>query len=172
MKSAFGCSLIAALLCATALPGIAAQGCRPDITATTPTSQFVNNGDGTITDTLTKLTWKQCSEGQSGGKCETGSATTLTWAEARKTAADSTFAGKKDWRLPTIKELATIVEYQCTMPAINMTVFPAIPTMNYWSSSLYAGYSEGAWNLNFNDGVHDNANMRYGLYVRLVRSGR
>jgi hypothetical protein len=165
-------TLLALFLCCPAI-SLAAQTCRPaDIVASTPTSRFVINGDMTVTDTITKLTWKRCSEGQSGGACELGTATTHTLPAALQLATTSTFTGKNDWRLPTIKELATILEYQCTMPAINTAVFPATPATNFWSSSRYAGYSDGGWNINFNDGVHDSCSKNFSLYVRLVRGGQ
>jgi hypothetical protein len=55
------------------------------------------------------------------------------------------------------------------MPSINLTVFPATPATNFWTVTPYAGYVNGAWNINFNDGVHDNSSKNYRLYVRLVR---
>lgn len=69
---------------------------------------WVDNGDGTATNKNTKLTWKRCLEGQtwSGGLCQ-GQPQDYTWDEAKK--LKSNFAGKTDWRLPTIDELHTIV---------------------------------------------------------------
>jgi hypothetical protein len=149
----------------------ASQTCRTaDLSPSTPASRFAINNDGTVTDTLTGLNWKRCSEGLTGLLCEEGAAERYTWKGAIRAAENSRFAGKKDWRLPTIKELDTIVEYQCTMPAINSAIFPATPASNFWSSSPYAGYANGAWNLNFNDGVRDSCSMNFSLYLRLVRT--
>lgn len=151
----------------------AAQTCRTaEVSPSSPTSRFVINNDGTVTDTLTGLNWKRCSEGLTGSACEEGMAETFTWKGALNAAENSTFAGKKGWRLPTIKELDTIVEFQCTMPAINSTIFPATPASNFWSSSPYAGYANGAWNLNFNDGVRDSCSTNFSLYLRLVRTSK
>lgn len=139
--------------------------------ASTPVSRFTNNNDGTITDNITGLIWKRCSEGLSGTLCESGSATTFTWQDALKFAKSSTFAGKNDWRLPNIKELATIVERQCTMPAINEIVFPLTPTMSFWSSTPYDANANFAWNIYFPYGISDGNNKEYKFYVRLVRGG-
>lgn len=162
--------IIVPILCSD--PVMATQTCRSDLTAVTPTARFVNNGDGTITDSATELTWKRCSEGLSGDACENGPALTYTWPEALKLAASSTFAGQKEWRLPTVQELDSIVEYKCTMPAVNAEIFPATSISNYWSITPFAGYPNGSWNVNFNDGSHESCSRNWNLYVRLVRGVR
>jgi len=138
----------------------------------TPINRFTENGDGTVTDTVTKLIWKRCSEGLSGDSCEKGEPSIFTWQEAQKAAAESRSAGKSNWRLPDIKELNSIIERQCTMPAINEIVFPATPTMAFWSSSPYAGNSAYAWNVYFPYGISDGNSKNYRFFVRLVRSAQ
>ncbi len=64
------------------------------------TNQFVNNGNGTITDNATGLMWMQNDNGAG-----------LTWENALTYAEDLTFAGYSDWRLPDTKELQSIVDY-------------------------------------------------------------
>jgi hypothetical protein len=76
-------------------------------------ARFTDNNDGTITDGRTHLMWKRCSEGQSWddtGKACTGSPAALSWQTALSTAEAASFAGKSDWRLPNIKELASILD--------------------------------------------------------------
>jgi hypothetical protein len=154
----------------TTIAADATQTCRTyDLPLSAPTARYQVNADGTVQDNTTGLLWKRCSEGQSGVACDNGTAVTYSWQDALSMAADTDFAGVKGWRLPTITELATLLEYQCTMPAINLRVFPATPAANFWSATPYAGYANGAWNLNFNDGVHDNSSKNYRLYIRLVR---
>ncbi len=149
----------------------ATQTCRSDLNAATPSGRFVNNGDGTVTDAITNLTWKRCSEGLVGNSCESGTVITYTWSDAIKAASAAVFAGKKDWRIPTIQELDSIIEYKCTMPAINAEIFPVTRTSNYWSSTPFAGYPGGSWNINFNDGAHESCSRNWNLYLRLVRGG-
>jgi hypothetical protein len=149
---------------------LATQTCRTlDLPQSAPLDRYIVNSGGTVTDATTGLIWKRCSEGQSGADCENGRAATYSWREAVALAAVTDFNRSKSWRLPTVSELATLLEYQCTMPAINLTAFPATPATNYWTATPYAGYVNGAWNINFNDGVHDNSSKNYRLYVRLVR---
>ena len=103
------------------------------ITATT--THLTDNTDGTITDPETGLIWKKCSEGQTwssaGNSCsgvaDTGSynwAQALIRAQEVNAGTEGQSFSQTDWRLPNIKELASIVELRCFSPAINNTVFP------------------------------------------------
>ncbi|MCI5197559.1 MAG: DUF1566 domain-containing protein [Candidatus Electrothrix sp. AW5] len=150
------------------------------IPASTPNSQLIDNGDGTITDSKTGLMWKTCSEGQiyssSPSSDCTGTATTFTWQGALKQPgvvnASSGFAGYTDWRLPNLKELRSIVEEQCYDPAINATRFPNTPSSFVWSGSPYADYSDYAWSVNFSNGHSDSDSRNDSDAVRLVRGGQ
>ena len=153
---------------------VQAQICNPEsIPASTPDSQLQDNGDGTVTDLKTRLMWKQCVEGQSGSDCASGNAENFGWRQAllRAQTVNSSggFAGFSDWRLPNIKELSSLVEWQCWEPAINLTRFPNASSDSVWSSSSSVGiYS--AWYVDFKN-VHiwpyDKANYNR---LRLVRS--
>jgi len=67
------------------------------------TNQFISNGDGTITDLATGLMWSQADSG-------TGMnwSNSLAWVQARNA---TNYLGHDDWRLPTAKELQSIVDY-------------------------------------------------------------
>ena len=72
-------------------------------------NQFVDNGDGTITDRATGLTWMQVDSGHlRAGKKRDGK---LNWQEALVWAEQLEYAGYDNWRLPNIKELQSIVDY-------------------------------------------------------------
>jgi len=145
----------------------AAQVCNDHIQTSHPAG-FTVNQDGTVTDNQTKLVWKQCLEGLSGADCATGTASTFTWDKALQHAASQT-----GWRLPNIKELASIVELKCVDPAINLAVFPNTPSSGVWSGSPYAGYSGSAWHVFFYNGNEDYYDRSHGYYhVRLVRDGQ
>jgi Protein of unknown function (DUF1566) len=67
-----------------------------------------DHGDGTVTDNVTGLTWQQ---GQSPIK--------LTYAEALvyvDTMNAAAFAGHDDWRLPTIKQQYSLIDFRGTDP--------------------------------------------------------
>lgn len=61
-----------------------------------PTPQYQENGDGTVTDTVTGLIWEKAFR-------------TTPWAEAVDTAAAATTGGYTDWRIPTIRELYSLI---------------------------------------------------------------
>ena len=120
----------------------AAQICNSTTTDDWPDDRYiVHSTNGTVLDKTTKLIWKQCSEGQTGSTC-TGSASTFTWKEALEEASNSTFATHTNWRLPNIKELASLAKINCQLPSINKIIFPNTPpNKSFWSSSPSADYS-------------------------------
>jgi len=158
------------------------QTCNTSITASTPDSRFTPQGNGTVLDTQTNLIWKRCSEGQvwdgSTGNC-TGSASTYNWQGALDAAqtlnSSGGFASHTDWRVPNIKELASIVELKCYDPAINLTIFPNTSSNAFvWSSSPIANFGSKVWPFYFGYGYYGgNTYLKSDVkQVRLVRSGQ
>jgi len=150
--------------------------CVTTIPATTPTANFVDHGNGTVTDTKTGLMWKQCSEGLSGVACATGAPSLYTWQGALQAAqtlnAGGGFAGFTDWRVPNKKELISIVEMQCVTPGINTTIFPATVSNWYWSASPYASNTSYACGVGFGVSGASTNLKSINNYVRLVRGGQ
>lgn len=109
-----------------------------------PTERFKDNGDGTLTDTQSKLTWMRCSLGQvwTGATC-TGTPSFHTWQSAQDAASklnhEGGYANHLDWRVPHIPELAMIAERQCANPRINLTLFPATPAVYFWTATTRRG---------------------------------
>ena len=136
---------------------------------------FVDNGDGTVTDTSTELMWDQCSAGLSEDGCATGIDTTYTWASALGLAATQNavnYKGYSDWRLPSVVELNTLVKTDVGSPTIDTAVFPNTPASVFWSASTYAPDPVYARCLFFNSGSTGYDYKTNGNYVRLVRSGQ
>jgi hypothetical protein len=95
----------------------------------------------------------------------------MTWDNAKTTT--SSVAGKTDWRLPTRKELESLVDYtKTTPPALNSTMFPnSSAFIDVWSGSPYAYHTSLVWGVSFYRYGHSNYLERYyGYGVRLVRN--
>ncbi|HTS17499.1 MAG TPA: DUF1566 domain-containing protein [Verrucomicrobiae bacterium] len=93
-------------------------------------NDFRDNGDGTITDRATGLTWTKADSGQG-----------MNWERALAYAAGLRVAGHADWRLPNAKELQSIVDYTRLAPAID-PVFQSSQLADgeypyYWSSTTH-----------------------------------
>ena len=71
--------------------------------------QYQDNGDGTITDLVTGLTWTQSPDINGDGDINIEDK--RTQAEAAEMAESYSFAGYDDWRLPTIKELYSLIDF-------------------------------------------------------------
>ena len=147
-----------------------AQICKTDsIEATTPTNRFTTVGvkSGEIKDTFTGLIWQRCSIGQTwNGTTCTGEATKHTWQDAL-IQVKAMGAG---YRVPNIKELTSIVEFQCAGPAINLHNFPNTLPNGYWSSSPHSHGKTYGWYVQFNYGHPNDSYKHVKQYVRAVRS--
>ena len=102
-------------------------------------NKFKDNGNGTITDKATGLTWMQSDSGKG-----------MDWPSALEYAEKMKFAGYTDWRLPSVKELQSIIDYtrspDTTGSAAIDPLFKATRITNeggkkdfgqYWTSSTH-----------------------------------
>lgn len=119
-----------------------------------------HNDDPVVIDQSTGLMWQQA-----------GSANQMTWNEAKtyiQQLNQDEFAGFADWRLPTVEELASLLEFQKKNG--NYYIDPAFDTTQgfCWSVDMAAG-SNAAWAVAFHSGhVYYDALDRTN-YVRAVR---
>ncbi len=169
---------------------------------TTTTLRFVDNGDGTVTDNETGLIWEKKDNTCPGIHCVTD---TYTWSSSGS-APDGTaftsflatlnggatgvgncvssdgstqtggFNNHCDWRLPTIAELATIIDTSASgcgtgSPCIDATFGPTAAA-GYPSSTTNADNSGLVWGVNFGNGSVFSAGLKTGSpHVRAVRGG-
>ena len=123
---------------------------------------LMDNGDGTVTDLATGLMWQQTDDN-----------TARALSDANTHCTSLSLAGKNDWRLPNIKELASIVDYRQppggSNPVIDARVFPGAIASVYWSASSYASDPTNTWSVTFSSGHVVRAPSTNTLYVRCVR---
>lgn len=87
----------------------------------------------------------------------------LTWHNALSACTTLGYG----WRLPTIQELLTLVEYEKSKPA---AMLPNMRSFYYWSATIYDCYADDAWVVDFSYG---NGFWYYKFndyYVRAVRT--
>ena len=90
-------------------------------------NKFVDNQDKTVTDRSTNLQWQKIDDGK-----------TRDWKDALAYCQNLELAGKNDWRLPSVKELQTIVNYQNHDPALDLKYLKLTDKKAwFWSSTTH-----------------------------------
>jgi hypothetical protein len=144
-----------------------------------PVERFTDNGDGTLYDIEPDLTWMRCSLGQvwNGTTC-TGTPATYNWKSAQDAASklnrEGGYANHRDWHVPQIRELASIIERQCFNPRINLKLFPGTPAAYFWTTTMRPGSAKEdpfAYAISFGSEGPVHMNKEKMLYVRLVSGG-
>jgi hypothetical protein len=107
--------------------------------ATTPPGRYTYTSTSvTVYDTKTKLTWQR-----------TPAATGYTWADAKAYCGSPTLSaslGGTGWRLPTLKELQSIVDYSKTSGLrFDEAAFSDGVNAVFWSATQAAGAPTAAW---------------------------
>ena len=92
---------------------------RGGIISPPPPSAYINNGDGTVSDTKTGLVWQKATAND-----ESGTLIKMTWQEALSHCETLTLAGQDDWRLPTIRELNSLARSFSIQPRCQYPFFP------------------------------------------------
>lgn len=156
--------------------------------------QYVDNGDGTITDNNTSLMWEKLYNDNSVRHDYDNYS--YLWEGAFKKVDDlnaENFAGHSDWRVPNIRELDSIVVYnqpglptvdpvfatRCTDPQVECKEGQLLPCSctyksDYWTSTTSektATAATAAWIVDFGTGDRTTAPKNQYKYVRAVRGG-
>jgi len=140
---------------------------------------------GIIFDHQTQLYWQRCAVGQTwkNNTC-LGEAKKINWQNAKSLRQRW---HNKDWRLPSIKELRTLVHCSSGKPSFNYNgnkelepcsdtaayptlaqdIFPNTPDGVFWSATPVKN-SNKVWNILFKNGNDYRGNRTYQRYVRLV----
>ena len=143
---------------------------------------YQDNGDGTIRDQRTALTWEKLSDDGSIQDVNNR----YTWRQALKRIDDlnaAEFAGFRDWRLPNVNELETLRDLGNVNPAISapfntgcqlgcsVLACSCTAASYYWSSSTYAIDPTQALAVFFGGGFVFPAAKTSKYHVRAVRGG-
>ncbi|OGW37758.1 MAG: hypothetical protein A2Y97_09030 [Nitrospirae bacterium RBG_13_39_12] len=132
-----------------------------------PNPRFTNNGDGTVTDNLTGLIW-----------LKDGGCIKKSWSYAISAIADFNInpgkyicieytANYSDWRLPNIKELESLINYESS----NSATFANVNPSYYWSSTTYNRNTASAWVINMTKADKRYIRKNYSYYLWPVRGG-
>ncbi|MEW6077798.1 MAG: DUF1566 domain-containing protein [Thermodesulfobacteriota bacterium] len=125
---------------------------------------YTDNGDGTVTatDNGVSLMWARDSFVEAS-----------SWEDALAYCENLILAGYSDWRLPDIKELRSLVDYERHGPAIDLNYFPDTTLDPYWSSTTYTESPGDAWVVGFYSGGSNGGEdkNRDASKVRAVRGG-
>jgi hypothetical protein len=133
--------------------------------------RYTSHDNGTITDHSTGLVWEK--------KTPANQFDLYTWDEAFQYAASLNrvrFGGYDDWRVPNIRELASLIDFGRFDPAVSPEFRDCehgscIVSSSYWSSSSTASAPFLAWRINFYDGAHLVGGKSFNIRVRAVRGG-
>jgi hypothetical protein len=114
-----------------------------DMAKEPPDHYNVDTSAGETTDNYTGLIWQQGS-----------SPSTMAWADAADYCATLNLNGHT-WRVPSLNELASIVNEALVAPAVNRTAFPNTKYGSksnnwYWANAQYG--SKYGWAINYDDG--------------------
>ena len=115
---------------------------------------------GTVYDQRSKLTWQ-----------DSIPSATYTWADAKPYCSGlSATLGGTLWRLPTVKELLSIVDVTRSTPSIDTTAFSVTWSDFFWSSTTYAASTTvNPWVVSFDKGDVNIANTSDMQHLRCVR---
>lgn len=132
----------------------AGTGQDGDLTAGTPWPyiRFTVNADQTVSDEMTGLIWMQDGNQPGPSACAPGVA--KTWQEAQDYITclnQNSYLSHNDWRLPSINELRTLINYNESNQATWLSTscsFTNMKNINYWSSTTSAVSPDSALTVN------------------------
>ena len=113
--------------------------------------RFVDNGDGTVTDTCIGLMWsKGLVDFNGDGEIQVIDDWGL-YSEAAAAIQSATVGGYTDWRFPTIGELFTILDHSEVHPFLHEVFEPLNDVDRHWTSTVHASPNFN-WAIDFESG--------------------
>ncbi|MBF0452902.1 MAG: DUF1566 domain-containing protein, partial [Candidatus Magnetomorum sp.] len=127
----------------------------------------IKKTNGTIQDKTQKFSWYDPDEKTNGGYAGLNGDNTDT-NDYMRALNNQHYGGHSDWRLPTIYELATVLNMANTTDSIQKQFFPNTNQGAYWTSTTYSGGIQKAWHISFVTGKNGYDEKSSLLYVRAV----
>jgi hypothetical protein len=145
-----------------------------------PRPRFLDNGDGTVTDMMTGLIWLKNANCFGDRTWAIALADANTLADSACGLTDGSVAG--DWRLPSVNELQSLVDYEYLAPALSNAAGTGHWTEGdaffgvqgvYWSSTSCAFRTDAGWLVALNYGFVTNVDKTFPppIYIWPVRGG-
>ena len=128
-------------------------------------SRFTTAFTGAVLDQNTGLVWEQAPD-----------ATTRLWATATIYCVNKTVGGTRGWRLPSVVELASLIDPSLPAPFVPASAFtiggsPGVQSGTYWSATTPAVPPIDAWIVLFDNGVVTHVDKTRSTYAWCVRGG-
>jgi len=130
---------------------------------------YTENSDGTVTDNNTGLIWQKDDDTILHNRYQASGTYDATYNPTSRNVCGELGTG---WRLPTKREMMSIVNFGAYSPAIDTTYFPTTKSMSYWSSTTGPYSPWGAWVVDFKGGAVDYYESTNYVYVRCVLGGQ
>ena len=95
------------------------------------------------------------------------------WVNAISHCTTRYIGGRKGWHLPTVEQLASLVDPTQSYPSLpSGHPFTNLQMAYYWSSTTAADNTGYAWSVDFGYAGVNSGNKNYGGYVWCVRGGQ
>lgn len=128
--------------------------------AKAPVGRFAIKTDASgnvVVDATFKVSWQQAT-----------AASPYNWTNAKAYCQNLQLQGS-GWRLPTLRELQSLVDFKTSSPAIDKAYFPDTVNDYYWTSTVYQPSASVAWVVGFYNGDSGGNGVTSNSRVRCVR---
>ena len=120
-----------------------------------------------VRDNVTGMIWEVKTADNKDSVYTWGNRTSLVTA-ANAENSGSGLCGITNWRVPSVNELFSIVNYNGASPSIDSDYFPNTVGSSFWSEQEVVGNISNAWRVDFGNGQNNRSAKSASYIVRLV----